>query len=167
MLSIWFRNDDSARLGASEFLRELRGFAPAELALQSIQNGQSLRESGSMFWYRLSALFEQEQKRIAELELNLKSCQSMQNSLQSQVDAYFANPLHWQLDRARTALAEQTTQAENARREAARLQTALEHECSLHQQDVKKLQDDITDLERLTASQHEKLAGLFGAEQPT
>ena len=167
MLTIRFRNDDSARQGAAEFLRELRGFAPAEIALQSIQNGQPLGESGGMFWYSLSALLEQEKKRIAELELNLKSCQLMRDSLQSRIDAYFADPLQMQLTCAQTALTEQMVQAENAEREAARLHTALDHERSLHEKDVEKLQADITDLQRLTASQHEKLAGLFGAEQPT
>jgi chromosome segregation ATPase len=153
---------DIERRGAIALLSACWQFMPAQAAVQLLESGQSPTAAGQALSHSLARQAE----HIQHLAEELAREKSQRELLEAQAERWYADPLQRQIIDAQHALDETNAQLQEAQARLQAAQEVLECERQAHAREVRQLQAQIHELNRLVASQHKRLEELTGSETP-
>ena len=153
---------DIERRGAIALLSTCGQFMPAQAAVQLLESGQSPTAAGQALLHSLA----QQAEHIQRLAEELAREKSQRELLEAQAERWYADPLQRQVSDAQHALGETNAQLQETQASLQTAQETLEWERQVHAREVRQLQAQIHELNRLVASQYKRLEELIGSDSP-
>jgi chromosome segregation ATPase len=148
--------------GAKALLSACWQFMPAQAAVQLLEIGQSPTAAGQALAHSLA----QQAEHIQHLAEELTREKSQRELLEAQAERWYADPLQRQVIDAQHALGETNAQLQEAQARLQAAQETLERERQVHAREVRQLQAQIHEFNRLVASQYKRLEELIGSDTP-
>ena len=163
----WFLNTDEVqRRGAKLILHRLHTFEAVQTAIQQIDQGVSLEQIASTLGRQLEEAFTQEGTKIKQLQDDLAWQKNMRASLEERAEGWVRDPLQKQVTAAERALEEKSREVVELTDLLASTQSILDRERNQHRLEVRQLQTQTQELNRLVARQHNQLEQLTGVSSP-